>query len=71
MHIDLGRRQSDTRGLIHGFKHIIDQRAQLIVYRINHPGRRAQPRIGVMEYVETSYVISVTNYRLCRLYTLT
>lgn len=54
-HIDLNRGQSDARRLIHGFGHVVDQAADLVVHL--HDGRRAatQARIGIVEYGSQSH----------------
>ena len=53
------------------YNHLADSNLIAKFGNINRLGQRAKSWIGVMEYVENSHVISVTNYRLRYLYTLT
>jgi hypothetical protein len=43
MNIHLGGRKADAAGVVHGFNHVIDQRAHLIVNRFNRGGGFPQP----------------------------
>ena len=43
-HLDGGK--ADTRRFIHRFEHVIDQRLQLVIERLDTGGYRLQPRIG-------------------------
>jgi hypothetical protein len=45
------RGQTDARGLIHGFKHVIDQLANAVVDRRHWFGDGAKARIGKFEDV--------------------
>ena len=45
-HADLDRSQPDAGRIIHGLEHIVDQRLQIVVDRLDRGRNGAQPRIG-------------------------
>ncbi len=49
VHVDLGRRQADAAGVVHGLQHVVDQPADLVI-DLRH-GRRpgAQALVGILE----------------------
>ncbi len=49
MHVDLGGGKTDARGVIHGFKHVIDQATHVVIDLGDRLGKGAQTFIGVFE----------------------
>ncbi|RMU38906.1 hypothetical protein ALP29_200673 [Pseudomonas syringae pv. avii] len=51
MNVDLRGSQADAGRFVHGFKHVVDQLANAVVYHRYRLGEGAQARIGKFEDV--------------------
>ena len=49
VHVDLGRRQADAVGVVHGLEHVGDQRLDAGVDALHRLGHRVQARVRVTQ----------------------
>ena len=54
--VDLDRGQTDTRCLVHGLEHVVDQAAHAIVDRRHRLGDVAQTRVGEVQNIEDRHI---------------
>ena len=55
MDVDLGGRETDALGGIHGLQHVVDQFTQFGVHGVHRDGPGTQPGVRILQYCEARH----------------